>query len=303
MARAASVLVEACLGGSLVRLTASKDRSKGSQREVARRWQTVAFAVVALSLLPGCVGIFAASGGVSLSWGTHSHGVLLGAVALPVEGDGYQVHREWRARGRTFAIEELVGGLTRAFARVEHTAPGSVAYVGDLSLRRGGDSSMHRSHESGRDVDIFYYVVDGEGNPLPPPAMIRFADDGAAVAWPSGKPGRRMRESLPDAHLDLRRTWALVASLLSDPIMEVQWIFIHQPITELLLQEAEREKADPALVARAREILHQPTDASPHDDHMHVRVFCPVQSRMFGCVDKGPRRWWKKRWKYMSSAT
>ena len=80
MARAASVLVEACLGGSLVCLTASKDRSKA--------WQTVAFAVAALSLLPGCVGVFAASGGVSLSWGTHSHGVLLGAVALPVEGDG-----------------------------------------------------------------------------------------------------------------------------------------------------------------------------------------------------------------------
>jgi len=89
---------------------------------------------------------------------------------------------------------------------------------------------MHRSHESGRDVDIFYYAVDGEGKPLPnPPAMIRFADGwrGGRVGS-SGKPGRRMRESLPDAHLDLRRTWALVASLLSDPIMEVQLDF-HPP--------------------------------------------------------------------------
>jgi len=268
------------------------------------RWQTVELAVVAVTVLPGCVGIFASTKGASLSWGTHSHGALLGAVALPVEGEGYQVHRDWRARGRTFAIEELVGGLTRAFARVELTAPGGVAYVGDLSLRRGGDSSMHRSHESGRDVDIFYYVVGGDGNPLPNlPAMIRFADDGTAVAWSSAKPGQRMHEPLPHAHLDLRRTWALVASLLSDPIMKVQWIFIHQPLAELLLQEAEQESADPALVARAREILHQPTDASPHDDHMHVRMFCPVQSRVFGCIDKGPRRWWKKRWKYMSPAS
>jgi penicillin-insensitive murein endopeptidase len=271
---------------------------------IVSRWQTVELAVVAVSVLPGCVGIFASNAGASLSWGTHSHGALLGAVALPVEGDGYQVHRDWRARGRTFAIEELVGGLTRAFARVEQTAADSVAYVGDLSLRRGGDSSMHRSHASGRDVDIFYYAADGDGNPLSDlPAMIRFADDGGAAAWSSGKVGRRVREPLPAAHLDLRRTWALVASLLSDPIVEVQWIFVHKPIAELLLQEAEREKADPALVARAREILHQPTDASPHDDHMHVRVFCPVRSRAFGCVDKGPRRWWKKRWKYMSSAT
>ena len=266
--------------------------------------QAVEFALVALTALPGCVGIFARPRGASLSWGTHAHGALLGAVALPIEGDGYQVHPEWRARGRTFAIEELVAGLRRAFAQVEQTAPGSVAYVGDLSLRRGGDSSMHRSHESGRDVDIFYYAADGDGKPLPNlPAMLRFADDGSAVAWSCAKTGQRMREPLPDAHLDLRRTWALVANLLSDPSMEVQWIFIHQPLAELLLQEAVKEKADPALLARAREILHQPTDARPHDDHMHVRVFCPVQSRVFGCADKGPRRWWKKRWKYMSPSS
>ena len=281
-----------------------RDGPWGRRRDLLSRCQVLGLVAVAMSVLPGCVGIFASTKGASLSWGTHSHGALLGAVALPVEGDGYQVHRDWRARGRSFAIEELVGGLTRAFARVEQLAPGGLAYVGDLSVRRGGDSSMHRSHESGRDVDIFYYAVDGEEKPLSDlPAMIRFADDGRATAWSAGRAGRRMREALPDAHLDLRRTWALVASLLSDPIVEVQWIFIHQPIAELLLQEAEREKADPGLVARAREILHQPTDASPHDDHMHVRVFCPVRSRAFGCVDKGPRRWWKKRWKYMSPSS
>jgi len=277
------------------------DRSAGKRRMVRRHvWVTQA-AVVVLCVSSGCVGVFARNGGGSLSWGTHSRGALLGAVALPIEGDGYQIHPDWRGRDRSFAIEELVGGLTRAFALMRQTVPGSLAYVGDLSLRRGGDSSMHRSHESGRDVDIFYYAADREGKSLTNlPAMLRFADDGRAKAWSSAKPGQHQRQPLPDAHLDLRQTWALVASLLSDPMMEVQWIFIHQPLAELLLQEAERENADLALRARAREILHQPTDARPHDDHMHVRVFCPVQSRMFGCVDKGPRRWWKKRWKYMS---
>ncbi len=269
-----------------------------------RRLWGVELALVALTALPGCVGIFARAGGGSLSWGTHAHGAVLGAVVLPVEGEGYQVHPDWRARGRSFAIEELVVGLRRAFARVEQAAPGSVACVGDLSPRRGGDSSMHRSHESGRDVDIFFYAADGDGNPLTNlPAMLRFAADGSAVAWSSGKTGRRIREPLPAGHLDLRRTWALVEALLSEASVEVQWIFIHQPLAELLLQEAVREKADPALVVRAREILHQPTDARPHDDHMHVRVFCPVENRMFGCVDKGPRRWLKKLWKYMGPVT
>jgi penicillin-insensitive murein DD-endopeptidase len=282
----------------------STGRSGMKRRGVLRRAWAVALALAALTALPGCVGIFARADGGSLSWGTHAHGALVGAVALPIEGEGYQVHPDWRARGRSFAIEELVGGLTRAFAQVEEATPGNVAYVGDLSLRRGGDSTMHRSHESGRDVDIFFYAVDRDGNPLTNlPAMLRFAADGSAVAWSSGKTGRRIREPLPEAHLDVRRTWALVANLISEATFEVQWIFIHQPLVELLLQEAVKKKADPALVARAREILHQPTDARPHDDHMHVRVFCPVQSRMFGCADKGPRRWWKKRWKYMSTSS
>jgi penicillin-insensitive murein endopeptidase len=304
MAKAAYVLVDALASGGRVCSTTSKVRSSGNRWHVLRRLQAVGLAIVVLTVLPGCVGVFASPRGPSLSWGSHAHGALLGAVALPMEGAGYRVHPEWRARGRTFAIEELIAGLTRAFARVEQATPGSVAYVGDLSLRRGGDSSMHRSHESGRDVDIFYYAADRDGNPLPNlPAMIRFADDGSAAAWSSGKAGRRIREPLPDAHLDLRRTWALVANLLSDPMVEAQWIFIHRPLAELLLQEAEQEKADPALLARAREILHQPTDARPHDDHMHLRVFCPAQSRLFGCADKGPRRWLKKRWKYMSPTT
>jgi penicillin-insensitive murein endopeptidase len=266
--------------------------------------RAIALALAALIELVGCTGIFARHGGGSSSWGTHAQGALVGAVALPIAGDGYQVHPYWRGRGRTFAIEELVGGLARAFARVEQDIPGGEAYVGDLSLRRGGDSTMHRSHASGRDVDIFFYAAREDGQPLVDlPAMLRFAADGTAVAWSPAKPGQRVREPLPDGHLDVRRTWALIASLLSDPTIEVQWIFINKPLVELLLQEAARAEASAALLARAHEILHQPTDARPHDDHMHVRVFCPVHSRIFGCVDKGPRRWWKKRWKYMSSVS
>jgi penicillin-insensitive murein DD-endopeptidase len=226
---------------------------------------------------------------------------LVGAVALPDGGDGYVIHPDWRKRGRNFAVEELVTGLTRSFAKVQQAAPGGVAYVGDLSLRPGGRASLHRSHESGRDVDIFFYATEAKGEPLRDlPAMLRFGADGRVAGWSSGSSGH-IREPLPDARFDQRRTWALVAALLSEPEMEVQWIFMHKPLADLCLQEAEREGTDPALLARAREILRQPTDSQPHDDHMHVRVFCPAHNRMFGCLDKGPRRWWKKRWKYMGN--
>lgn len=264
---------------------------------------SVCFSAWVLALVvttSGCVGFYARAGQESLSIGTHSHGALVGAIALPEQGDGYLIHSDWRKRGRNYAIEELVVGLTRSFAKVQRTAPGGVAYVGDLSSRWGGRTSLHRSHESGRDVDIFFYAKAADQSPLVVlPTMLRFAADGRVVAWAPGGAGRRIRVPLPNARFDERRNWALLAALLSEPDIEVQWIFMSKPLADLCLQSAERTGTDPALLARAREILRQPSDSQPHDDHMHVRVFCPSRDRAFGCVDKGPRRWLKKRWKYM----
>ena len=65
------------------------------------------------------------------------------------------------------------------------------------------------------------------------------------------------------------------------------------------IEYARDQDEDPSLVERADAILHQPGDSLPHDDHLHVRVFCAGDDRAFGCVDRGPVRWWKKRYKYM----
>lgn len=133
--------------------------------------------------------------------------------------------------------------------------------------------------------------------------MLRFSGDGRIVGWSPARSGQRVSQPLPAGRFDARRNWAVVRALLSDQAIEVQWVFMFQPLAEQLVREAEAEHDDPALVARAREILHQPTDSQPHDDHMHVRVFCSSDSRLFGCVDKGPRRWLKKRWKYLAELT
>ncbi len=47
---------------------------------------------------------------------------------------------------------------------------------------------------------------------------------------------------------------------------------------------------DPALVAKAAALFHQPSDAQAHDDHMHVRVYCAPDDRISGCIDRGPAR-------------
>jgi penicillin-insensitive murein DD-endopeptidase len=272
----------------------------------------VALLVCLLAPLGGCVGVYADDGS-SISLGTHARGALLHGVLLPDEGAGYRVPAPWRARGRQYATEEVVRWLTGAFRRVAVELPGSVAPLGDLSGSGGGRSVQHKSHGSGRDIDIFYYAIDGQGQPLrPEQAMLRFRPDGEAVAWspptPDRRPGRARparvdRVTLgpvPEAHFDARRNWALVRAMLSDPTVEVQWIFIHRSLADLMLRQGPTASDDPALVARAAALMHQPADAQPHDDHMHVRVYCEPSDRALGCQDRGPQRWWKKRWKYLA---
>jgi penicillin-insensitive murein endopeptidase len=263
----------------------------------------------------GCLGVFADDGS-SISLGTHARGVLLHGVELPEEGAGYRVPGPWRVRHRQFATEEVMRWLTAAFRRVSSEIPGSVAALGDLSSQGGGRSLAHKSHLSGRDVDVFFYAVDHQGRPVHPDrAMLRFGASGEAVAWsppaPLLLPGQRRLEHpvlrildpLPEARFDSRRNWALVRAMLSDPSVEVQWIFIHRALAERLLREGPTATDDPALVARAAALMHQPSDAQAHDDHMHVRVYCEPSDRTLGCLDRGPQRWWKKRWKYLAGGT
>jgi penicillin-insensitive murein endopeptidase len=264
----------------------------------------------------GCVGVFADDGS-SISLGTHARGALLRGVELPDEGAGYRVPAPWRERHRQYGTEEMVRWLTGAFGHVATELPGSVAPVGDLSRQGGGRSFEHKSHGSGRDVDIFYYAMDPEGHPLlPDRAMFRFGPSGNAVAWSRPSPPRQLRhgrfcriptplerlDPLPAARFDARRNWALVRALLSDPTVEVQWIFIHRALADLMLREGPTSTDDPALVARAAALMHQPADAQPHDDHMHIRVYCEPSDRALGCLDRGPQRWWKKRWKDLAAS-
>ena len=224
-------------------------------------------------------------------------------MAIPFAGAGYEVHRDWRAREHRYSTAAIVRWLTGVFGTVDREIPGSTAYLGDLSGRRGGDVAMHRSHASGRDIDIFFFASDSNGQSLHDlPAMLHFGGDGRATRWSAGKAGRPINDPMPDARFDAQRNWALVRAMLADPAVEVQWIFVHRDLVGLLLAEAEREGAPSALVNRARALLHQPTDAQPHDDHMHVRVFCDPADRALGCSDKGPIRWLKKHWKYMRAS-
>ncbi len=247
------------------------------------RWLVLAIGALVAS---GCLGVFSDDGS-SVAVGAPNRGVLLRGVALPPVGAGYEVPRAWRPRGRQFATEEVVRWLTSSFSSVNTAFPDSLAAIGDLSAAGGGRSGEHRSHETGRDIDIFFYAVDWEGRPYRlPEAMPRFGPDGLAVSWSRADRGWRDPTPIPLVRFDTRRTWALVRSLMTDGGVDVQYIFIQRNLAQMLIEAARRDGEDPALLARAAALLRQPAGVDPHDDHMHVRVACSAGDRTLGCLDQ-----------------
>jgi penicillin-insensitive murein endopeptidase len=255
----------------------------------------VALALVA-SASTSCASLGAVDDGTSVSFGGSSGGRLKNGVRLVRKGDGYLIPDTWAKRGLNWGTEELVGLLVRASRRVDHETPGSTLYVADLSPRLGGPSAWHRSHQSGRDADLHFFAVDQEGNPAAPPeSMVQFGDDGMTPAFDAaGNP-------IPRLVFDVPRNWSLVRALLEDPVVDVQYLFIYEPLEQLLVAHA-REIGEPEeLIGRAQALLHQPGDSLPHDDHLHVRIYCPPTDRGLGCLDRGPLRWFKKSYKYLQS--
>lgn len=257
------------------------------------------FFAVAL-LAAGCYGPGFFTDGTSVSVGSFNHGALRRGARLPDHGEGYVIPALWRQRGANYGTDELVAAVQHVAARVRREYPGAILGIGDMSLRGGGDSVLHKSHENGRDLDLIYYAVDEHGRPVAPvDSMPRYP------YWDG-----RARAPLPQEHgvvfgpfsprwFDVPRNWALVRALLEEPKIEIQYLFINRRLRERLLAWAAEQGEDPALLDRAEAILHQPGDSAPHDDHLHVRIFCAEDDRPFGCADRGPVRWWKKRYKYM----
>jgi penicillin-insensitive murein DD-endopeptidase len=248
----------------------------------------------------GCTGVFARPPGIPLSFGDHGTGRLLAGTFLAKEGVGYAVPAAWRGRSALYTTGQIELSLTRSFAQVARLFPGSLAPLGDIARKGGGPAAGHGSHRSGRDVDIFFYAVDADGRPLPHgEAMLKFAPTGKAVAWSPAFGQKLPKLPVPSAFFDVPRTWALVRALLTDPAAQVQWIFIQRDLAALVVNQAIKEGEQPDIVSQAAELLRQPGDSAPHDDHLHVRFYCDPGQRHLGCVDRGPQRWLKKYWKYL----
>jgi penicillin-insensitive murein endopeptidase len=169
-----------------------------------------------------------------------------------------------------WGVAPLVDMIDRSARAVRRQYPDAVTSLGHLSREGGGDIDQHRSHESGRDADVGFFIRTSTGKPLMPTHFVAFQGDGTARTWPG-------------AYFDDARNWALVASMLADPEAHVTHVFVAAPLRARLLAYADHVGAPAQLRMRAAELMQQPRGALPHDDHFHVRIGCPA--RMSGCIE------------------
>jgi penicillin-insensitive murein endopeptidase len=208
--------------------------------------------------------------------GKFRHGRLaLLSLSVGHPNDGYQVRakrltstRELHVRGssrdRAYAHPALVLMLWRSARDVVKAAPGSVLFVGDLSRREGGPLSGHRSHQSGRDADVGFYVKDLRGKRVVSHEYVAF--DGAGAA----KDGSGFV-------FDDERNWMLVESWARDRRAGLSHIFVSDPLRDRLLRFARSKPRHARYVDQALALLKQPEHGEPHDDHFHVRISCPKE--------------------------
>lgn len=206
------------------------------------------------------------------SHGRPASGSVDGAVKLS-EGDAVRVlPKRHRERCLSWGTPRLIAALERAGRDVQESIKASPALgVGNIGRAQGGSLAPYsHSHQAGRDCDLAFYRLDERG-PVAADDLEHF--DGTLKS--------------PDGTLrfDVPRNWALVKALLTDASIDVKWLFVSNELKAELLAHARKVKIDAKLLSRASEVLHQPSDAPPHDDHFHLRLRCTPAERKGDCVD------------------
>lgn len=171
-----------------------------------------------------------------------------------------------KSRKYNYGHPALVLMLRRTAKQIARQVPGSVLLLGDLSREHGGRLYGHRSHQSGRDADIGFFVTDLKGKPQNAKKLRIFKASGRA------KDGSNLL-------FDDYRNWLLVQLWLKDTRAHLQYVFVARHLRRRLLDFAQARPAFRKYVKRAAKFLRQPSNGLPHDDHFHVRIACPERQQ------------------------
>ena len=181
--------------------------------------------------------------------GFYAKGCLAGGVALPVNGETWQVMR--LSRNRNWGHPNLVRFLER-FSEKAHKAGWNGLLVGDMSQARGGPMfTGHASHQVGLDADIWL-------TPMPDRELSRKEREEMSATMVVAESRKDVDPKLwTPAHTAVIRAAARET--------EVQRIFVNAAIKKALCREAGNDRA----------WLHKVRPMWGHDYHFHIRLRCP----------------------------
>jgi len=188
-----------------------------------------------------------------------------GSVGRPSDGflvDGKQLRSFPGARvrnpDRCWGTPESVDLLVEAVIETQNQFPGTAdLLIGDFSRKNGGYLYPHKSHQSGRDVDLTIYKKSNTAE--------------------------RFFQTATPRNMDVDRVWFLLETLLLTD--RVRYVFLDYQLQETLYEYAKWGYSQERLAlwfqyprgkrSRAGIIRHVPG----HKDHIHIRFKCPETHR------------------------
>lgn len=191
--------------------------------------------------------------------GGYANGCLIGAQALPPEGEGYQVIR--LNRNRYYGHPDMIAYLQRLGKKVKQAGMPEML-VGDIAMPGGGRFlTGHASHQMGLDADIW----------------LRMGKMSAKDALNSDGKGllvvNRKAQRVDDKIWTANHT-KLIQLAAQDP--QVNRIFVNPAIKLKLCQTV---KGDRSWLQKIRPWFG-------HDSHFHVRLTCPKDAKY--CENQAP---------------
>jgi penicillin-insensitive murein endopeptidase len=193
--------------------------------------------------------------------GFYAKGCLAGGVALPINGETWQVMR--LSRNRNWGHPSLLEFLERLADQAPKTGWHGLL-VGDMSQPRGGPMRAgHASHQVGLDVDIWL-------TPMPDHELSRAEREEMMATMVVAEDGKHVDPKVwTPAHV------AVIKAAAEDP--HVARMFVNAAIKKALCRDAGNDRAWLSKV--------QPWWG--HDWHFHVRLNCPPDNPQ--CEPQPPR--------------
>ena len=201
----------------------------------------------------------------------YSNGSLVQPDQLQDEGKG--IVKIFRPRNRRYGALEMISLLEYTAAELEVLYPKmDRLQVGDIAQEKGGKISGHDSHTNGLDADVAYFRTDLQE--IDPKQVKGFFLNDKHLSYVTAD-GKGVT-----ADFDVERNFKFIELLYSSNVLGR--IFMDAAIKRTF---CEYTKAM-GTYKQSIELLRKLRPWPHHDDHMHIRVDCPTNSKR--CVKQDP---------------